>query len=69
MPYSYLMTSADNRHTATITVKPSGSGSMNIPKPVLEVLDYTDGGTVVIITREDGTVHLVPIKQVLVGDR
>jgi hypothetical protein len=60
------MTSAGNRHTATITIKPSGAGSMNIPKPVLEALDTgDDGGTIVIITHDDGTAHLVPLEQVL----
>lgn len=67
--YPYSMTSPSNRHTAKITVKPSGSGSMNIPQDVLEALSGGEGITVVFIVRDDGTARLVPLQKVLLGDR
>ncbi|MFC4448434.1 hypothetical protein [Halorussus aquaticus] len=63
------MTTVGDKHTATISVKPSGSGSMNVPQDVLEALTGGEGTTVVFIVRDDGTARLVPLEKVLLGDR
>lgn len=63
------MTSVGDKHTAKISVKPSGSGSMNVPQTVLEELSDGEGITVVFVVRDDGTARLVPLEKVLLGDR
>lgn len=59
------MSSKQTPHTATISLKPSGSGSLNLPSDVVEELDAAeDGGTIAIII-EDREVRLVPLVDVL----
>ncbi|WP_135534470.1 hypothetical protein [Halostella pelagica] len=62
------MTSVGDKHTATISVKPSGSGSMNVPQDVLEALSGGESTTVVFVVR-NGEVRLIPLEGVLLGDR
>jgi len=65
------MVSAGNKHTATITPKPNGSGSLNVPQEVLESLGGGDGDgapVVFIVDDDDGVAHLVPLEDVLLGE-
>ena len=61
--------SSKTPHTARITLKPSGSGSLNLPSDVVEELGAAEEGGSIAIVIEDREVRLVPLVDVLLPNR